>query len=155
MLEANHLAGSGKARQYVQVVRHITHAGGGDARDSPAPRPRPGRAPSSTPARSGRAGLFLGQGVTGVSGQPGRTVQVTVHGEVQLRLQSIGPGEYVSPPQLSSAAVRFVGASLTGPAVPAGVTQLFSFVGAAPGTAIVTFVHTGTSGTIVDTIHVQ
>lgn len=124
----------------------------------PAIHQRPGLLPAARllPLLLVLAGLGCSSdGVTGVSGQPGRTVQVTVHGEVQLRLQSIGPGEYVSPPQLSSAAVRFVGASLTGPAVPAGVTQLFSFIGAAPGTAIVTFVHTGTSGTIVDTIHVQ
>lgn len=93
--------------------------------------------------------------ISGISGQPGRTIEVQVRGEVQIRLQSIGPGEYVAPPQLSSAAVRFVGAELTGPQVPAGVTQLFSFAGVAPGTAVVTFVHTGTSATVVDTIHVQ
>lgn len=95
------------------------------------------------------------EGISGINGQPGRIIEVPVHGEVQIRLQSIGAGEYVAPPQLSSAAVRFVGASLTGPSVPAGVTQLFSFAGVAPGTAVVTFVHTGSSATVVDTILVQ
>jgi hypothetical protein len=92
---------------------------------------------------------------TGVNAAPGRTFAVTVGGEVQLRLQSIGPGEYLAPPQLSSMNARFVGVSLVGPAVPAGVTQRFSFVGVAPGTTVVTFVHSGSAATIVDTLHVQ
>ena len=94
-------------------------------------------------------------GPTAVYAAPGRTFELTVGGELQLRLQSIGPGEYAAPPLLSSASARFVGVTLVGPAVPAGVTQLFSFVGVAPGTSVVTFVHSGISATIVDTLHIQ
>ena len=92
---------------------------------------------------------------TGLVASPGRTFNLGVGGELQLRLQTIGPGEYASPPQLSSGAVRFVGVGLVSPYVPAGPTQLFSFVGASPGSAVITFVSTGTSPTVVDTVTVQ
>ena len=94
-------------------------------------------------------------GPTTVYAAPGRTFELTVGGELQLRLQSIGPGEFAAPPQLSSASARFLGVSLVGPPVPAGVAQLISFVGVAPGTAVVTFIHSGSSATIVDTLHVR
>ena len=76
----------------------------------------------------------------------GRTLAIT--------LQTVGPGEYSSPPEISGASVLFTGVSEVGPAVPAGPTQAFSFVGVKRGRAIVTFGHTGTNTAVVDTIDV-
>jgi hypothetical protein len=92
---------------------------------------------------------------TGVNGASGGRFELGVGQQVQLRLQSIGPGEYAAPPQMSSGSAHFVNVSLVGPAVPAGVTQLYSFIGVDPGTTIVTFVHSGTSAIVVDTLVVH
>jgi len=94
---------------------------------------------------------------TGLAASPGRAFNLGVGGELQLLLQTIGPGEYAGPPHASSGALRYVGVRDVPPYVPAGPTQLFSFVGASPGTAIITFVSTamGTSPTVVDTVNVQ
>jgi hypothetical protein len=92
---------------------------------------------------------------TGLSAAPGRTFSVTVGQTLALRLQNVGPGQYVDPPQLSTAAVRFVSVSQVGPSVPAGITQLFRFQGVTAGRAIVSFQSSGTSGAIVDTIDVN
>ena len=93
--------------------------------------------------------------LTGLNAGPGRTFSIRVGEYLALRLQSIGPGEYTAPPQLSTGAIQFIDAALVGPAVPAGETQLFRFRGAAPGTAVITFQHTGSSATIVDTVAVR
>jgi hypothetical protein len=94
-------------------------------------------------------------GPAGLNAGPSRTLSIGVGGELALRLQSIGPGEYTVPPQLSSGAIRFLSAALVGPPVPAGETQLFRFRGVAPGTAIITFSHSGSSATIMDTVTVH
>lgn len=96
-----------------------------------------------------------GDTLTGVAASPGRSFNLGLGAELELRLQTVGPGSYSYPPQISSAAVRCVGVRDIGPYVPAGPTQLFSFVGASPGTAIITFISTGTSPTIVDTVDVR
>jgi len=57
---------------------------------------------------------------------------VPVGDEVDITLQTIGPGEYATP-QLSSPAVRFLGMTYVSPALPAGPTQLFRFQAEAPG----------------------
>lgn len=76
--------------------------------------------------------------------------------EVRIRLQTIGPGEYVSPPFVSGAAVRFTGmADVLDFAVPAGATQEFRFRAVAYGRAVVTFVNTHNSRTVADTIRVR
>jgi hypothetical protein len=95
------------------------------------------------------------EGPTGLNAAPGRSFSIRVGQQLALRLQSIGPGEYSEPPQLTSGAIRFVSAGLVGPAVPAGVTQLFRFVGVAPGATVVTFQHTGISAPVVDTVTVR
>jgi len=88
-------------------------------------------------------------------GAPGKTVLVRVGQSLDLKLQTIGPGEYASPPTISSAAVRFLGVSLIGPPVPAGVTQRFSFQAVAPGSAIIVFRHTGQNPVVEDTVEVR
>jgi hypothetical protein len=70
-------------------------------------------------------------------------------------LQTIGPGEYASPPAISSDAVRFIGVSEDGPSVPAGPTQTFRFVAANAGQAVIVFQNTGFSRTVTDTIVVR
>jgi hypothetical protein len=113
-------------------------------------------------ARALGATVAAAAGLAGCGGSPsevdgslGETLSVTAGQELSLTLQSIGPGEYVSPPSVSSAALRFLDVRLAGPAVPAGVTQRFRFAALAPGRAIIVFHHTGQSRTVEDTIDVR
>jgi hypothetical protein len=105
------------------------------------------------------AALFLARcssdDPTDTSGGGGRTFTVASGQEVGIRLQNIGPGEYLAPPAISSAAIRFEDVSLVTPAVPAGTTQLFRFQALRPGRAIVTFRHSEQSATVIDTVQVQ
>jgi len=89
------------------------------------------------------------------SGYPSRALSVSVGQQLDLTLQTVGPGQYASPPTVSSAAVVFLGDSLVGPPVPAGPTQLFWFRAAAPGQSVVTFRHTWQNPTVVDTVQVR
>jgi hypothetical protein len=66
----------------------------------------------------------------------GRTVAAPVGGEIDIKLQTIGPGQYATP-KLSSPAVRFQTMSYVSPPVPAGPTQLFRFEVVAPGQATI------------------
>jgi len=91
---------------------------------------------------------------TAFNAGPSGTFSLRVGHELALRVQSIGPGEYTAPPQISSTAIRFVSSTLVGPAVPAGETQLFRFKGVRSGSAIITFQHTNISAAIVDTVAV-
>ena len=92
---------------------------------------------------------------TDPAGSSGRAFTVTARQDFEIRLQSIGPGEYRSPPSISSAAIRFHGVNLATPHVPAGVTQLFRFQAVTPGRAIVVFRHTDQSATVIDTVDVE
>jgi hypothetical protein len=74
--------------------------------------------------------------------------------EFVIQLQSIGPGEYVSPPAISSDAVRFLDVSQAAAAVPAGATQRFRFFAQGRGLAVISFTHTGSNPVIADTITV-
>jgi hypothetical protein len=89
------------------------------------------------------------------SGLPSGRLSVVVGQKLYLKLQTIGPGEYASPPAISSPAIRFLGVAYVGPAVPAGPTQRFSFQAVAPGLAIVVFHHTGQHPMVEDTIEVR
>jgi hypothetical protein len=99
--------------------------------------------------------------VVGSNGIPSRSMSLKVGETLELTLQSIGPGEYASPPAISSASLRFLDVSLVTPAVPAGVTQKFRFRAQAAGRAVITFEHTGQSSdrgaglTIQDTVEVH
>ena len=92
---------------------------------------------------------------TEVNGSRGETLSVMAGQELSLTLQSIGPGEYASPPWVSSAALRFLDVRLVGPAVPAGVTQRFRFAALRRARAIVVFHHTGQGRTVEDTVDVR
>ncbi len=108
-------------------------------------------------------GLVMGTGLLSeacsdpleVNGAPPRTLALQVGQEVDMRLQTVGPGEYSSPPTISSSAVRFLGASVVGPYVPAGPTQVFRFMAVARGQAVVTFHHTDDDPEVRDTMNVH
>jgi hypothetical protein len=96
-----------------------------------------------------------GSGIVSENGAPDRTFSLAVGSQLELTFQSIGPGEYMSPPAISLGAVEFLDVSFVGPAVPAGVTQRFRFRAVAPGKAVITFQHTGQTRTVEDTVNVQ
>ncbi len=84
-----------------------------------------------------------------------QSLTVPVGTQFNVTLQTIGPGEYSSPPTVSSAAVRFLDVAQADIAVPAGPTQRFRFDAATPGKAIVVFQHTGNNPTVEDTVDVR
>jgi len=88
-------------------------------------------------------------------GSPNRTLTVAVGQQLDVTLQTVGPGEYATPPTVSSAALSFLGDSLVGPPIPAGPTQLFRFRAEQAGRAVLTFRHTGNDPTVVDTVLVR
>src|SRR6266849_893637 len=108
-------------------------------------------------------GLVMGTGLRSeacsnpleVHGDPSRTLSLLLGQEVDVKLQTVGPGEYSSPPTVSSSAVRFLGASFVVQYVPSGPTQVFRFMAVAPGQAIVVFHHTGANPEVDDTMNVH
>ncbi len=82
----------------------------------------------------------------------GKSIDVPVGTEIDITLQTIGPGEY-GQPQISSSAVSFLDVSYVSPAVPAGPTQLFRFISESPGIAAIRM--TGTSNQKVFEITVE
>jgi hypothetical protein len=118
---------------------------------------------ASIPARSAAVLLLAvlclagcgSEGPTEPVRSSGRAFTVTAGQDLEVRLQSIGPGEYRSPPSISSDAIRFRDVSLATPHVPAGVTQLFRFQAVTPGRALVVFRHTEQSAIVIDTVKVE
>lgn len=72
-----------------------------------------------------------GQRMTARVGQP-----------IQITLQTIGPGQYVSP-QISFPAIRFVGAGSAEMQNPGGPRQIYRFRAVSEGEAHVTIPHEG------------
>jgi hypothetical protein len=80
--------------------------------------------------------------------------------EIDIFLQTIGPGEYGAPPALNGSAIAFV--EVTMPLQdPGGLSQLFRIRGVEPGTTIITFqqIDNNTPGfphvNVVDTVTVR
>lgn len=96
-----------------------------------------------------------GDRLLSVDATPERAISLAAGHEFELTVQTIGPGEYLSPPTISSPSVSFVSVSLVSPAVPAGPTQRFRFRAEAPGQAVITFSHTDQNPNVVDTIDVH
>ena len=90
-----------------------------------------------------------------IRGYTSQSLTVPVGTEFTVTLQTIGPGEYSSPPAVSSAAVRFLDAAQVSFAVPGGATQQFRFAAMGPGKAIVVFQNTGMTPTVEDTVNVR
>jgi len=93
--------------------------------------------------------------VVSANGVPNRTLFASVGQEVHLTLQTIGPGEYESPPTISTASLRFLDVTFVSPSVPAGPTQRFRFTAEAPGQAVIVFHHTGQNAAVEDTVLVR
>jgi hypothetical protein len=72
-----------------------------------------------------------------------------------MRLQSIGPGEYASPPAVSSSVLQFLDVRLVTPHVPAGVTQEFRFQALKAGTAVIRFRQIISGSTVESTVRVR
>lgn len=68
------------------------------------------------------------------------TVAAAVGQELDVTLQTIGPGEY-GPPSLSSRAIRFLDVSYPSQQNPGGPRQLFRFRAASAGTVSVSIAH--------------
>ena len=90
-----------------------------------------------------------------ITGGTSRTFTVPAGSQFSVTLQTIGPGEYSSPPALSSSAVQFRDMAGVCPCVPAGPTQSFRFLAVAPGSAIVRFTHTDRNPMVEDTVLVR
>ena len=88
------------------------------------------------------------------AGERNRRVAARVGEQIDITLQSIGPGEYASPPALSSSAIVFLDVGYCGN-LPAGVTQCFHFRAAAPGQAVLVFTHSGFNPSVQDTVDVR
>lgn len=70
----------------------------------------------------------------------GRSIAVLVGDEIDITLQTIGPGSYGTP-VISSGSIRFLGESSPGPQNPGGPRQLFRFEAVAAGRAEITIPH--------------
>ena len=85
-------------------------------------------------------GACSADSVVGVTADgSGRKVPALVGQEVRITLGNVGPGEYQSPPTISSSILTFLGVDVVPPYTPAGPTQQFRFLAKAPGRAIVHF----------------
>jgi hypothetical protein len=90
-----------------------------------------------------------------ITGSTNRTFSVPAGSQFTVTLQTIGPGEYSSPPVVSSSVVRFRDVSDVSPFVPAGPTQRFRFLAMGAGDAVVTFTHTESNRVVEDTVQVR
>jgi len=72
----------------------------------------------------------------------GRLLSVGVGDEIDVTLQTIGPGQYDERPAISSPAVMFVKVSLSTQPNPGGPRQFFQFTAAAAGQAAISIAHT-------------
>ena len=84
-----------------------------------------------------------------------RPISVTFMSTMDITLQTVGPGEYLSPPDVSSDALVFLNVSYVTPANPGGATQRFRFRAAARGVAVVTFRHSERDQVVQDTVTVR
>lgn len=83
-----------------------------------------------------------GDGIVGFDGGDlGAPIEVWRGDRFKVTLQSVGPGEYLVPPEISGTAVQFLEVAAPKVVVPAGVTQPFVFRAANRGTATITFRH--------------
>jgi hypothetical protein len=71
----------------------------------------------------------------------GATISVAPGDEIDITLQTIGPGQYETP-TISSGSIGFLGEGDAGPQNPGGVKQLFRFEALTVGRAEITIPHT-------------
>lgn len=85
----------------------------------------------------------------------GQTLTLSVGQELNLKVGTVGPGEYAAPPSISSPVLRFLDAKVVPPYLPSGPTQLFRFQAEARGSALVVITHSGDNPTIQDTVVIR
>ena len=90
-----------------------------------------------------------------VTGSTSQTVTVPAATEFTVTLGTVGPGEYISPPKISSSSVRFLDAAVVPPYTPAGPRQRFRFLATTPGKAIIVFQHSYNDHSVEDTVSVR
>lgn len=83
------------------------------------------------------------------------TFSLQVGQELEITLHTVGGGEYRSPPQVSSGALRFLDVRVVGPYVPSGPHQRFRFAAMRSGRAIVRFHHSQQGPTVEDTVNIH
>ena len=76
------------------------------------------------------------------SGDNGRLLSVRVGDEIDVTLQTIGPGQYDERPSVSSPGVMLSKVSLLSPPNPGGPRQLFQFTAVAAGHTVISISHT-------------
>jgi hypothetical protein len=81
----------------------------------------------------------------------GRDVSTALHQEVDVTLQTIGPGQFGAP-VISSPAVNFEGMTFPTSQNPGGPTQLYRFRTVADGNAVITIPHDSGSASFTVTL---
>jgi hypothetical protein len=76
------------------------------------------------------------------NGDNGRVLSVRLDDEIDVTLQTIGPGQYDEHPSVSSPAVAFSKVTLVMPPNPGGPKQLFQFRAVTAGHAVISIPHT-------------
>jgi hypothetical protein len=95
-----------------------------------------------SPSTGGTSGDASSLQVIQLSGEDGnKTVAAAVGQEIDVTLQTIGPGQFAAP-ELSSAALAFIGMSFPAVQDPGGPTQVYRFNAVSSGTAVITIRHT-------------
>ena len=94
-------------------------------------------------------------GIVSVSGDTPTTVVIAAGQELRVTLGTVGPGAYDSLPSISSSTLRFLDMTFPPGQVPGGPRQLFRFIGAASGTAVISFHQSFTNAFIRDTVVVR
>ena len=90
-----------------------------------------------------------------VTGNTSQSVTVPTATEFTVTLGTVGPGEFIIPPQISSTSVRFLDAAVVPPYTPAGPRQRFRFLATTPGKAIIVFQHSYNDRSVEDTVSVR
>jgi hypothetical protein len=85
----------------------------------------------------------------------GRLLSVGLGDEIDLTLQTIGPGQYDEHPSVSSLAVVFSKVSILTPQNPGGPRQLFQFTAVAAGHAVISIPHTSQNPRFEITVDVR
>jgi len=88
------------------------------------------------------------------NGDNGRVLSVALDDEIDVTLQTIGPGQYDEHPSVSSPAVAFSKVSILMP-VPGGPRQLFQFRAVTAGHAVISISHTGQNPRFEITVDVR
>ena len=70
----------------------------------------------------------------------GSTIQAVIGQDIDIKLQTIGPGQYETP-AISSSSVQFLSSEFVLPAIPAGPTQLYRFRAVRCGRATIVIPH--------------